>query len=177
MVSVELALNNKRNIQSPFLAHAHNAPHKEIQKQSCQLLILVSVDYEGDNQGNRKAGRSLERGRVVCIGFVIWPSFENGSTEHAVLDCQRNNNIYVHRSERKGDILRENGEFPVYTSSQHYIMPANRAHLTVVSYSFDPTTHLPSREREQEVGSIGLKSYSSQKLNCQSRRIAVAMDM
>ncbi len=49
MVSVELALNNKRNIQSPFLAHAHNAPHKEIQKQSCQLLILVSVNYEGEN--------------------------------------------------------------------------------------------------------------------------------
>ncbi len=49
MVSVELALNNKRNIQSPFLTHAHNAPHKEIQKQSCQLLILVGVDYEGEN--------------------------------------------------------------------------------------------------------------------------------
>ena len=49
MVSVELALNNKRNIQSPFLAHAYNSPHKEIQKQSCQQLILVSVDYEGDN--------------------------------------------------------------------------------------------------------------------------------
>ena len=49
MVSVELALNNKRNIQSPFLAHTHNASYKEIQKQSCQLLILVSVDYEGEN--------------------------------------------------------------------------------------------------------------------------------
>src|SRR5438552_4605762 len=49
MASVELALNNKRNIQSSFLTHAYNSPHKEIQKQSCQLLILVSIDYEGEN--------------------------------------------------------------------------------------------------------------------------------